>query len=273
MLCLYITNFKYMQNNLFNINNIESSRNHALEIDNIPESQQVAVVAVQQKTISPLMTGILFGATRVAGDLISLGSLGEMSSLKATFLKTTLMQLLGKGVTYSYTNPQIANDANVITANIKSFFTENVGALSGLLSKFAVNYATEYQSKFSPNEAKIFSDFILLSTWFATGELFNNKCTPAISNTEIMKKIEKKDYLRFKNVSKKSIFFFIDVLSSSIAATACIYAEPMQNNPQNLLDTSVNGIASGTTFAIVQQTTKALLHKAYNMINSNSQQR
>lgn len=40
----------------------------------------------------------------------------------------------------------------------------------------------------------------------------------------------------------------------------------MQNNPQNITDTTVNAMACGTTFAVVQQTTRALLQKVYNTI-------
>jgi len=80
----------------------------------------------------------------------------------------------------------------------------------------------------------------------------------------VIKKIEESGFSKFKNVKKSSVFFFIDVLASTLAATASIYASPMQNNPQNITDTTVNAMACGTTFAAVQQTTRALLQKAYN---------
>ena len=108
------------------------------------------------------------------------------------------------------------------------------------------------------------SDFIVMSTFVATEKLFLNNYNKAISESEIIKKIEESGFSKFKNVKKSSVFFFIDVLASTLAATASIYASPMQNNPQNITDTTVNAMACGTTFAAVQQTTRALLQKAYN---------
>lgn len=251
-----------MQNSLLNINNINVPREFSLEIQGIEESQP----QIQQpKTISPLKTGLLFGTTRVIGDYAAIKSFEKINSLEGNLLRTFLMHFLGKGVVHIVTKPKLAESNNLVTANIKAFACENFGAVCGFLAKEGVNYLTQYQEKLNPNEAKLISDFILLATWFASGKFFVNKCNKAITEREIIKKIEESGFSKFKNVKKSSVFFFIDVLASTLAATASIYANPMGNS-QNIGETTVNAIACGTTFAVVQQTTRALLQKAYNTI-------
>lgn len=252
-----------MQNNLLNINNINAPREFSLEIQGIEESQPQ--IQEKPKTISPLKTGLLFGTTRIAGDILAMSTLNEVKSLEAHLMRTFVMHFLGKATVYGYTKPQIAESNNLITANIKAFACENFGAVCGFLAKEGINYVSQYQAKLNQNETKLISDFILLATWFASGKFFVNNCNKMITEREFMKKIEESGFSKFKNVKKSSVFFFIDVLASTLAATASIYANPM-GNAQNIGETTVNAMACGTTFAVVQQTTRALLQKAYNTV-------
>lgn len=254
-----------MQNNLLNNlfeNQPRESQQGALDIENlVPEPTQNV-----SKTLSPIETGLLFGTTRVIGDSIAMNICEKYDSVQANLLRTCVMHFLGKGTLYKMSKPQIAESNNLTTANIKAFACENVGAVCGFMAKYGVNYLTNYQERMTGNQAKLVSDFILLSTWFASGKFFVNNYNKAISESEIIKKIEESGFSKFKNVKKSSVFFFIDVLASTLAATASIYVSPMQNNPQNITDTTVNAMACATTFAAVQQTTRALLQKAYNTI-------
>jgi hypothetical protein len=250
-----------MQSNLLNIDNLNQQQGFSLEIDGIqPENQ------VPQRSLTPMQTGLLFGTTRVIGDSLAMNVCEKYDSVQASLLRTCVMHFLGKGTLYNVSKPQISESNNLTTANIKAFACENVGAICGFMAKYGANYLTDYQDKMTETQSKLVSDFILLSTWFATGKLFVNNCNKAITESEIIKKIEESGFSKFKNVKKSSVFFFIDVLASTLAATASIYASPMQNNPQNIIDTTINAMACGTTFAVVQQTTRALLQKAYNTI-------
>lgn len=250
-----------MQNNRLNIQPLEFQQG-SLDIENLMQAPVQNVARV----FSPVETGLLFGTTRVIGDLLAMNVCEKYNSFEGNLLRTCVMHALGKGTIQVLTNPQIAESNNLTTANIKAFACENVGAICGFMAKYGANYLTGYEAKLTPSQAKLISDFILLSTWFATGKLFVNNCNKAISESEIIKKIEESGFSKFKNVKKSSVFFFIDVLASTLAATASMYASPMQNNPQNVTDTALNAMACGTTFAVVQQTTRALLQKAYNTI-------
>lgn len=250
-----------MQNNLLNIDNLSQQQAFALEIDEIQTQNQV-----QQRNLTPIQTGLLFGTTRVVGDSLAMSVCEKYNSFEGNLLRTFVMHFFGKGMVQVLTKPQLAASNNLTTANIKSFACENVGAMCGFMAKYSAKYLTNYQDRTTENQEKLISDFILLSTWFATGKLFVNNYNRAITESEIIKKIEESGFLKFKNVKKSSVFFFIDVIASTLAATAAMYTSPMQNNPQNITDTTVNAMACGTTFAVVQQTTRALLQKVYNTI-------
>ena len=254
-----------MQNNLLNNllgNQPRESQQGGLDIENLMQ----APIQNVSRVVSPVEAGLLFGTTRVIGDSLAMSVCEKYNSFEANLLRTFVMHALGIGTIQVLTNPQIAESNNLITANIKAFACENVGAVCGFMAKYGANYLTNYKDKTTEDQGKLISDFILLSTWFATGKLFVNNYNKAVSESEIIKKIEESGFSKFKNVKKSSVFFLIDVLASTLAATASIYASPMQNNPQNIKDTTVNAMACGTTFAVVQQTTRALLQKAYNTI-------
>ncbi len=250
-----------MQSNLLNISNLNAQQAFALEIEGIQPQNEV-----QQRNLTPIQTGLLFGTTRVIGDTLAMNVCDKYNSFEGNLLRTCIMHFLGKGTLQVLTKPQIAESNNLITANIKSFACENFGAICGYMARCGANYLTSYEDKMTDNQAKLVSDFILVSTWFAAEKLFVNNCNRAITESEIIKKIEESGFLKFKNVKKSSVFFFIDVIASTLAATAVMYTSPMQNNPQNITDTTVNAMACGTTFAVVQQTTRALLQKVYNTI-------
>lgn len=252
-----------MQNNLLNNlleNQPRENQQGGLDIENlVPEPTQNV-----SKTLSPIETGLLFGTTRVIGDSLAMNICEKYDSVQANLLRTCVMHFLGKGTLYKMSKPQIAESNNLTTANIKGIVSANIGGVCGFMTKYGANYLTNYEEKLTPSQAKLLSDFIVMSTFVATEKLFLNNYNKAISESEIIKKIEESGFSKFKNVKKSSVFFFIDVLASTLAATASIYASPMQNNPQNITDTTVNAMACGTTFAAVQQTTRALLQKAYN---------
>jgi hypothetical protein len=250
-----------MQNNLLNIQPLEFQQG-GLDIENLMQ----APIQNVSRVVSPLEAGLLFGTTRVIGDSLAMNVCGKYNSFEGNLLRTFVMHALGKGTIQVLTNPQIAESNNLITANIKSIISTNIGAVCGFMAKYGANYLTNYAEKLTPSQAKLLSDFIVMSTFVTTEKLFLNKYNKPISESEIIKKIEESGFSKFKNVKKSSVFFFIDVLASTLAATASIYVSPMQNNPQNIQDTAVNAMACGTTFAVVQQTTRALLQKAYNKI-------
>ena len=250
-----------MQNNPLNINLLENQQG-VLDIENLAQEPNQDV----SRHLSPIETGLLFGTTRVIGDSIAMNVCEKYNSFEANLLRTFIMQFLAKGTIQVLANPQIAESNNLITANIKAFACENVGAVCGFMAKYGAQYVTNYQDVMTNNQAKLVSDFILISTWFTAEKKFLNNYNKAINESEIIKKIEESGFSKFKNVKKSSVFFFMDVLANALAAAASMHTSPMANNPQNARDTAINAVAFGTKFAVVQQTTRALLQKAYNTI-------
>ena len=223
------------------------------------------------QSLTPIQTGMLFGISRVMGDVIADKTTGSMSDLSSILIKTGTMHLLGKGIVTTLTKPQIPESTNYTTAQIKSFLCENFGAIVGFLTKEAGKYLTKYEDHLDKKDASLLSDFILLGTWCCAGKMFVNKLNPAIDSQECIKAIQDGDITKFQNVSKKNVYFFMDVIASCIAATACIYATPSKND--NITDTISNGMICGTTFSVCQQSIRALLQIGYNKLTGNNIQR
>jgi hypothetical protein len=269
-----------MQNNNSNINseyflelrNLEEQGDQRLSNDFTMQSNPENTEQIRcTQSLTPIQTGMLFGISRVMGDVIADKTTGSMSDLSSILIKTGIMHLLGKGVITISTKPQIPTNTNYTVAQIKSFLCENFGAIVSFLTQEAGKYLTKYEDHLDKKDAALLSDFILLGTWFCSGKMFSNKLNPLIDSQKCIKAIQDGDITKFQNVSKKNVYFFMDVIASCIAATACIYATPSKND--NITDTIFNGMICGTTFSTCQQSIRALLQIGYNKLTGNNIQR
>lgn len=263
MLYLDITNLLFMQNSQILPNNQQGVQ--AFDIENLQNNEPA-----QQTNLSknvPLKAGAFFGVGNAVGGYLSNAILPkDKFEILQRALQSIVSQALSNGMMASLKLP-FSEKTNIITDNVVNIGASTVGNISGIL---ATNLAKEFSNKnFESDKVKqMTQDFALLSVFVFMQLSSKPYIKELCEKSETFRNISNKDFLKIKNISSKTINFFINSLSGAVGA----YCSSQYMANENI-NNAVKTLTAGEVFSMGQNATKVLLTSLYNKCFKQERQR
>lgn len=247
--------------NYLNIENLNRENNNTLPlyIENEPQS------AVRSTSnITPNQAGILFGSAKVIGDLCASGN-----TLSNNLVNSVVTHFVAQSGIRLKQGTQVPVKFNYISSAVKDLISNSFGGMCGMVSQKATEILAE-QGGLSKENAKLLKDFVLLCGFVST-ELHANKFLGKLDNFRLMQDINQSPQLEMRNISNKSIKFFVDVMSGAMGSLAISYIMPLVDSGNNTyIDSAKNGAIAGSIFMMAKTLTHNSLTKLYNKCTGQS---